>query len=61
MKVSGSVNPIYEEKSMGDFPDTEANNEKAKQLLGWEPRVTVDDGLKLFFDWFLSDTRNSRS
>ncbi len=52
-KDPDSFTPIYEEKSKGDFPDTEANNEKAKYILGWNPRVTVDEGLKVFFDWFL--------
>ena len=45
--------PRYEEQSKGDFPDTEANNEKATTLLGWKPHVDVDEGLDLFLDWFL--------
>lgn len=60
-KAPGSVYPIHEETSKGDFPDTEANFEKAKEVLGWNPRVSVDDGLKLFFDWFLSETRMASS
>ncbi len=28
-----------------------ASNKKAKELLGWEPRVTLDDGLRLTIDW----------
>ena len=48
-----SIRPIYVEKSKGDFPDTEANSEKARQLLGWEPRVDLDEGLKLFLEWFV--------
>ena len=58
MGKKGAVKPRYEEKSKGDFPDTEADNEKARQLLGWDPRVSVDEGLEHFFEWFSSDRGN---
>ena len=54
MGLSKSVKPVYQEKSKGDFPDTEANNEKARRELGWEPKVSFDEGLKLFLEWFSS-------
>lgn len=53
-KASASISPSYEETSRGDFPDTEANNEKARRLLEWNPRVDVDEGLGMFFDWFVN-------
>lgn len=28
------------------------DNTKARQLLGWEPKVTLADGLKMTIDWF---------
>ncbi len=28
-----------------------ANNEKAKNLIGWEPKVSFDEGLKKTIDW----------
>lgn len=28
-----------------------ASNEKAKNLIGWEPRISLDDGLKLTIEW----------
>jgi len=52
LAMHSEVKPEYEEKSKGDFPDTEANNEKAKKLLGWNPKVGFDEGLQLFLDWF---------
>jgi dTDP-glucose 4,6-dehydratase len=31
-----------------------ASNQKAKERLGWEPRVTLDEGLRLTIDWIKS-------
>jgi NAD dependent epimerase/dehydratase len=28
-----------------------ASNQKAKELIGWEPRVTLDEGLRLTIEW----------
>ncbi len=28
-----------------------ASNQKAKELIGWEPRVSLDEGLRLTVDW----------
>jgi nucleoside-diphosphate-sugar epimerase len=47
-------------KSKGDFPDTEANNEKARRRLQWNPGVTVDEGLKRFIEWFLSEVETEK-
>jgi len=50
----GTIAPVYKEKSRGDFPDTLANNEKAKKLLGWAPKVSLKEGLEQFLQWFSS-------
>jgi len=36
----------------GDVPITFADIDKTKIKLGWEPKTSLDDGLKLFCDWF---------
>ena len=28
-----------------------ASNQKAKEMIGWEPRVSLDDGLRLTIEW----------
>ena len=48
----GRVSPIYQERSKGDFKDTEANSAKAQRILGWKPRVALEDGLKRFLQWY---------
>ena len=35
----------------GDVPLTFANIDRARELLGWEPRTDFDDGLRRFADW----------
>jgi UDP-glucuronate 4-epimerase len=40
----------------GDVPITFANIEKARKLLGYNPSVNIETGIRLFADWFLSRT-----
>jgi len=37
----------------GDVPVTMADIDVTKSDLGWEPKTPIDEGLKLFADWFL--------
>lgn len=37
---------------MSDPPITYCNNEKARQLLGFDPQTTVSDGLAKTWDWY---------
>jgi len=39
----------------GDVPKTFADISKAKQLLGYDPKTQVKEGLKKFYDWFLEN------
>jgi UDP-glucuronate 4-epimerase len=36
----------------GDVPKTYADIEKAKRLLGYDPKTQIEEGLKKFYDWF---------
>jgi len=36
----------------GDVPETSADISKAKELLGYEPKVSVGEGIKNFIDWY---------
>jgi UDP-glucuronate 4-epimerase len=36
----------------GDVPVTYADVSKAKRLLGWEPKVTVEEGVPKFVEWY---------
>jgi nucleoside-diphosphate-sugar epimerase len=42
----------HEEMHAADVPATWANVEKAKRLLGWEPRTYLEQGLANLVDWY---------
>lgn len=41
----------------GDVPQTFADVTKARRLLGYNPQTKIEDGIKRFVDWFLSERR----
>jgi len=42
----------------GDVPATMADIDCTRRDLGWEPKTTIDDGLKLFTQWFKEYNRS---
>ena len=42
----------YVEKQKGDVRDTLADTCKAREELGWKPRVKMEEGLKRFVGWY---------
>ncbi len=49
---SDAPEPTYEGIQHGDVDHTLADNSKAKHLLGWKPKVSFDEGLEAFVDWY---------
>ncbi len=50
---AGGTAPVTSEPMMrADVSYTYANIDKARKLLGYEPKVSVQDGVKRFFDWY---------
>ena len=45
---------VYLGMQAGDVPVTMADIDITRRELGWEPKTSIVDGLKLFADWFLS-------
>jgi len=43
----------------GEVPVTMADIDATKSDLGWEPKTSIDEGLKLFADWFLTYEKNN--
>jgi len=40
------------EMQLGDIPVTYADISKAKRLLDWEPKTSIEEGIKRFVEWF---------
>ena len=36
----------------GDVPRTFANINKAKKLLGWQPKISIETGIRQLIDWY---------
>jgi len=54
-KIFGSnVEPIYRESRAGDVRDSQADISKAQQMLGYQPTVGLEEGLRKTVDWFRS-------
>jgi UDP-glucuronate 4-epimerase len=51
--LAGTDAPVRSEPMMrADISYTYANIDKARRLLGYEPQVSVADGVKQFYDWY---------
>jgi nucleoside-diphosphate-sugar epimerase len=50
--VGSNVKPIYKEPRAGDVRDSQADIVKAERLLGYNPTVSLEEGLKRTLDWF---------
>lgn len=46
---------IQKEMQMGDVEQTYADISKAKKLLGYNPKVKVEEGMKIFCEWYLKN------
>lgn len=53
--VGASVQPVHGPDRPGDVKHSLADISLARKLLGYEPQVTVHEGLKRTVDWFLKN------
>ncbi|MEO7272355.1 MAG: SDR family oxidoreductase [Vicinamibacterales bacterium] len=50
--VQSQVTPVYAEARAGDVRDSQADISKARRLLGFEPTVSLEDGLRRTVEWY---------
>jgi len=50
----GNIKPVHVEPRPGEVQRLIADISKAKEILGWEPNYTIEEGLKKFIDWYKS-------
>jgi len=48
------ANITFKEKPKEDMPITYADISKARRLLGYEPKTPLEEGMRIFAEWFLS-------
>ncbi len=58
--VGSSMQPLYQDPRTGDVKDSQADISKARTLLGYEPHVGLEEGLRHTLDWFRRDHAASR-
>ena len=49
---TGKIKPVHVEPRPGEVRRLVADISKAKELLDWEPKHTIEKGLKKFIDWY---------
>ena len=55
-RVTGRIaTPVHREPRPGDVRDSQADISLARQLLGYEPRVTLVEGLEHTVRWYLAE------
>ena len=47
-----TVEPTYAASRQGDVRDSQADIRKAKEILGYEPTVSFEDGLRRTIEWY---------
>ena len=55
--VGTSVEPVYQAAREGDVRDSQADISKAKRLLGYEPLVELEEGLRKTLEWCRSEAK----
>ncbi|HTH01005.1 MAG TPA: SDR family oxidoreductase [Vicinamibacterales bacterium] len=50
--VGGTLEPTYAEPRKGDVRDSQADIRKAKELLGYEPVVSFEEGISRTIEWY---------
>ena len=56
--VGNDVKPIYREDRPGDVKDSLANISLAKELIDYNPQVSIGKGLEITIDWFKKEFVN---
>jgi UDP-N-acetylglucosamine/UDP-N-acetyl-alpha-D-glucosaminouronate 4-epimerase len=54
--VQTSVHPVHKGPRAGDVRDSQADISKARRLLGYEPSVSLEEGLRRTLDWCRTST-----
>lgn len=59
--VVGNVKIEYKEARPGDYKAKIVSAEKAKEELGWEPKVDLEEGIRRYTEWYIRYVRKYRT
>ena len=51
-ELGTDIKPIYKEPRAGDIKHSKADVRKAKELIGYEPKISFEEGLKETIKWY---------
>jgi nucleoside-diphosphate-sugar epimerase len=57
--IGADVSPIYVEPRAGDVRDSQADISKARDLLGYTPAVSFEEGLRRTIEWYRATTKTA--
>jgi UDP-glucose 4-epimerase len=55
--TGATVDPVYSEPRPGDVRDSLADITRAREVLGYEPSVSLDEGLRRTLEWYRAEHR----
>jgi nucleoside-diphosphate-sugar epimerase len=50
--IGATITPVYQEFRQGDVRDSQADITKARELLGYQPIVSFEEGLRKTIEWY---------
>ena len=50
--TGSDLEPLFTDPRVGDVRDSQADITRARELMGYEPIVSLEEGLRLTMDWF---------
>lgn len=53
-QLVGDVEVSFGPSRPGDLANTTVDNSRAARLLGWEPKVGIEDGMRRTFEWYVA-------
>jgi CDP-glucose 4,6-dehydratase len=46
--------PLFEKQWKGEIPNQHIVNDKAKELIGWNPKVDLENGIRITVPWYIN-------
>jgi UDP-glucose 4-epimerase len=59
--MESKLQPRMEEYLPGELMHQLIYSDKAKRLIGWEPKITLEEGLRLTIPWYTEKIKNGYS